>query len=114
MSVTLRSDGNAVDVVIPAVYTNGVTKGDIIVADGWYGVAMNDGVIGDTIAIEVSLREFVFTIPGTVTALKGAILYITAGGIITATATSNTPVLKVTKAKDSNNVIWAKLLPQLS
>lgn len=113
MSVTLRSDGKAVDVVIPSGH-DPVTKGDLIIADGWYGIAMNDGVVGDTIAIEVTQREFVFTIPAAVAAAKGAVLYLTSAGAITATASGNTAALKVTKAKDSNNVIWAKLLPQLS
>ena len=109
MSVTLRSDGKAVDVVLSA----DATKGDLVVAQGWFGVAMNDGVTGDTIAIEVSEREFVFNV-GNVTAAKGDVLYVTSAGAITATATGNKPALKVTKAKDSNNVIWAKVLPQLS
>lgn len=110
MSVTLRSDGKAVDVVLSA----DATKGDLVVAQGWFGVAMNDGVTGDTIAIEVSQREFIFTVPGTVTAAKGDVLYVTSAGVITNTSTSNKAALKVTKAKDSNDVIWAKLLPQLS
>lgn len=109
MSVTLRSDGKAVDVVLSA----DASKGDLVVAEGWFGVAMNDGVTGDTIAIEVSEREFVFEI-GSVVAAKGAVLYVTSAGAITATASGNKAALKVTKAKDSNNVIWAKLLPQLS
>lgn len=112
MAVNLRSDGKAVDVVIPAGYAK-VTKGDLILAEGWYGVAMNDGVKGDTIAIETTQREFVFTVGGSITAAKGDVLYLSNAGAITNTDT-DTPVLKVTKAKDSNNVIWAKLLPQMS
>lgn len=122
MSVNLRSDGKAVDVVIPGSYTDGVAKGDLIVAQGWYGVAMNDGVAGDTIAIEVTQREFVFTVDAGVSAAKGAVLYLDGDNELTDDADDGdaeapvayTPVLKVTKAKDSNNVIWAKLLPQLS
>ena len=110
MSVTLRSDGKAVDVVLSA----DATKGDLVVAQGWFGVAMNDGVTGDTIAIEVSEREFVFAVDAGLTAAKGDVLYVTSAGALSNTAASNKPALKVTKAKDSNNVIWAKVLPQLS
>lgn len=112
MTVNLRSDGRAVDVVIPSKYPT-VTKGDLIQADGWYGVACTNGKQGDVIAIETTQREFAFTVDASVVAAKGDILYIDATtGKITATKGTNTPALRVTKAKDTNNVIWAKLIAQ--
>lgn len=116
MAENLRSDGKAVDVTLGSAFANKpVTKGDLIVAEGWCGIAMHDGVKGDTIAIETTQREFVIPV-GSVAAAKGDVLYadLSSDGPVelTATATNNTPVIKVTKAKDANNYVWAKLLPQ--
>lgn len=74
---------------------------------------MQDAVSGETIALEIAQREHEINI-GSVAGAKGAILYITAAtGAITATAGSGkAPFAKVTVAKDSNNVVWAVLLPQ--
>lgn len=115
MAENLRSDGKAVDVTLGAAFANKpVTKGDLIVAEGWCGIAMHDGVKGDTIAIETTQREFVLPV-GAIAAAKGAVLYadLSADGPVTlVTDNSKTPVIKVTKAKDANNNVWAKLLPQ--
>ena len=124
MAENLRSDGKAVDVTLGSAFNNvAVKKGDLIAAEGWYGIAMHDGTKGDTIAIETTQREFVLPV-GSITATKGAVLYtedLDDGKItLTASAThtsegstvANIPVVKVTKAKDTNNNVWAKLLPQ--
>lgn len=115
MSANLRSDGKAVDVVLE----RDAVKGDLVWAEKFYGVAMNNGSTGDTIAIETTQREFVFKIDAAITAPKGAVLMIdSADGVLkdeNGTYTGDQiRVLKVTKAKDGNNVIWAKLLPQNS
>lgn len=109
MAETLRSDGKAVDVTVDAT----ITKGDVVYKDGFAGIAMQDAVSGETIALEIAQREHEINI-GSVAGAKGAILYITAAtGAITATAGSGkAPFAKVTVAKDSNNVVWAVLLPQ--
>lgn len=110
----LRSDGNAVEVVLTAAVDKGELVTNAHTAAGFFGIAMEDGEIGDTIAIETSMREFELEIPSGVAAAKGAVLYADATtGAITATATNNKPVLKVTVAKDANNIIWAKLAPQV-
>lgn len=110
MAENLRSDGKAVEVVV----TKTVTKGDPVKAQGWQGVAMRDGLSGDTVAIETTQREFAFNVEG-LTAAKGDVLYIVAAtGALTNTSSGNTAFCKVTKAKDSNDIAWAKLLPQLS
>ena len=109
MAETLRSDGKAVDVTVDAT----ITKGDVVYKDGFAGIARQDAVSGETIALEIAQREHEINI-GSVAGAKGAILYITAAtGAITATAGSGkAPFAKVTVAKDSNNVVWAVLLPQ--
>ena len=109
MTANLRSDGKAVDVV---ANKTGL-KGDIVRFEGWNGVAMRDFTSGETVAIETTQREFVFNI-GALTGAKGDVLYLTSAGALSNTASGNTPVIKITKAKNSDNVVWAKLLPQLS
>jgi predicted RecA/RadA family phage recombinase len=103
----LRSDGDAVDVTV----TKHVTKGDVVVADGFNGFAQASASSGEMVALEIALREFEFTVPAGVTANKGDILYVNASGTIT-TTTSDTPFAKVTNQKDANNVVWAVKLPQ--
>lgn len=107
MAETLRSDGKAVDVTVSAT----VTKGDVVLAEGFAGIAMQDAVSGETIALEIAQREHEINV-GSVVAAKGAVLYLTSAGAITATVGSNKPFCKVTVAKDANNVVWAVLLPQ--
>ncbi len=107
MATNLRSDGKAVDVVLSA----DVVSGAPVVAEGWHGIAMTDGATGETIAIEVAPREYELNV-GAVAAAKGAILYLTSGGVVTATSSGNRPFIKVTVAKDAGNVVWGILLPQ--
>lgn len=108
MADSFRSDGKAVDVVV----TGDVTKGEPAYAEGWHGVALADGVSGDTVALEIAAREHEFVVAGGVTAAKGDVLYLTTAGAITNTASGNRPFCKVTVAKDANNVVWGILLPQ--
>lgn len=108
MADSFRSDGKAVDVVVAAA----VTKGSPVVAEGWHGVAMADAASGETVALEVAAREHEFTVGGGVTAAKGDILYLTSAGAFTNTSSGNRPFIKVTVAKDANNVVWGILLPQ--
>lgn len=104
---SMRSDGKAVDVTV----TKTITKGDPTYAEGFYGIAMQDAVSGETIAIEIATREHEINI-GSVAGAKGAVLYITSDGEITATSSGNKPFCKVTQAKDANNIVWAVLLGQ--
>lgn len=107
MAETLRSDGKAVEVTLTAT----VAKGDVLLLDKFFGIAMEAGVSGDIIAIEIAQREHEIAIPEAVSAAKGDVLYLDASGVITATNT-DTPFLKVTKEKDANNYVWGILLPQ--
>lgn len=116
MAENLRSDGKAVDVTLGDAFNNvAVKKGDLIKAEGWCGIAMHDGTKGDKIAVEVTQREFVLPV-GNIAANKGAVLYadLTNDGKVSLVVdNTKTPVIKVTKAKDAQNYVWAKLLPQL-
>ncbi len=103
-----RSDGKAVDVTL----TSTVLKDSVVVADGFFGIAMQNGSSGDQIALEIDQVENEVVVPEGVTAAKGDVLYITSAGVITNTSSGNKAFLKVTAAKDSNNVVWGVLLPQ--
>ncbi len=102
-----RSDGQAVDVVLTAA----ATKDGLYVVDGFFGIAMQDGVSGDTIALEIAQVENEIVVGSGVTAAKGDVLYVSTAGVVTNTDTDKA-FLKVTVAKDSNNVVWGILLPQ--
>lgn len=108
MAETFRSDGKAVDVTA----TTTVTKGDAVRIDGFNGIAMQDAVSGETIALEIATREHEINIGAGVTGALGAVIYMTSAGALTNTVGSNTPFCKVTKAKDANNYVWAVLLGQ--
>lgn len=108
MAETLRSDGKAVDVTV----TGTVTKGDVVLAEGFAGIAMQDAVSGETIALEIATREHEINLGAGVSGAKGAVIYLTSAGALTNTVGSNKPFCKVTVAKDSNNICWAVLLPQ--
>lgn len=107
MTVTLRSDGKAVDVEL----TETTAKGEVISIDGFFGITMAAGSSGDTVAIEIAQREHEISIPGELTANRGDILYLDSSGAIT-TTDSDKPFMKVTVAKDANNYVWGILLPQ--
>jgi predicted RecA/RadA family phage recombinase len=105
----MRSDGKAVEVTL----LEATTKDSLVLVDGFIGFAMQDGSSGDVIALEIAQREFEITVDGAITAAKGDILYMDSSGDISNTASGNTPFMKVTSAKDANNVVWGILLPQL-
>lgn len=112
---TLRSDGKAVDVVYSgsnAGVTGDIAKGDIVVAEGFFGVAMNNAASGETVALEIAAREHEIKVGSGITAAKGDVLYVSSTGAITNTDTDKA-FLKVTKAKNSSDYVWGIILPQV-
>jgi predicted RecA/RadA family phage recombinase len=108
---TFVSDGKAIDVVL----AEDTTKGTLVVAEGWVGIALADGAADDTIAIEVE-REHEIVVPSGVTAAKGDILYVEdtdGNGVVTNTDTDKA-FGKVTVAKNAANAVTFKFLPQLT
>lgn len=108
MADSLRSDGKAVDVIADAA----VTKGTPVYTEDFAGIAMQDASSGESVAIEIAQREHEITVDAAVTANKGDILYIHGDGVVNATAGSGVAFMKVTVAKDANNIVWGVLLPQ--
>ena len=106
MAETFRQDGKSVDVVADV----DVTKGDVVLAQGFHGIAMSDAAAGDTVAIEVESRVHALNV-GALAAAKGAQLYISASKTLTTTNTDRY-FGRVVRAKDSNNVAWVRLAAQ--
>jgi hypothetical protein len=112
----LESDGKAVSTTLVAT----VTKGAVVYAQGWLGLAGGDGVSGDTVAVIVDDREYQFKVPAGLTVTKGMIVYITV-----ATTTGNYPddeayttsagagkwaFFKATADKDGNNIVTGVMI----
>ena len=108
------SDGKTINVVAPA---GGVTAGKLYRIDGWNGVAELTVAAGATFPLNIDPTfEFLIPMPAAVAAAVGAVLYMppASGGAgetaLTATATGNMAAVKVTQAKDANNIVGVRLL----
>lgn len=108
---SFRSDGKTTRVTAPY----DVTKDIPLHADGWFGMTLHDADSGDIVALETE-REHNIVVDQAVTAAKGDILYInkTTGVVNTTNSGSTKAFGKVTVAKDSNNNVSIKLLPQVT
>jgi hypothetical protein len=114
-------EGDGKSVYVDLLYS--VTKDQVMVADGWLGIAATDGDSGDTIAEVVDMREYQFTVPSTLSVSKGQIVYIditdttghtpddTAYG--TSAGSNCVAFFKATADKDVNNVVTGIMLGQL-
>lgn len=107
-----RSDGKSVDVVAAAARTKGLP----VLEEGFVGFPQTDAAIGETYALNIAQEEFEVEVGAGVVAAKGDVLWITAGHVVddTAAAGANRPFLRVTVAKDANNIVWGILLPQIA
>ena len=106
-----RTDGRAVDVVS----TVALEKDVPVYLEGFHGFTMDRCAANDSVAIDVAEQVWEFAVPAGVSAPKGTTLYISTDGNHTISATSGAGVVafaKVVEAKDANNVVWAKQLPQ--
>ena len=103
-----RSDGKAIDVVVPSGQT--WEAGDPVYAQGWHGFAMSAGEEGDVVAIEIEQSVWEMDLGAGITGAKGDLVYITtATGALSGTAGTGKVVFgKVVLAKDSNNIAWVR------
>jgi predicted RecA/RadA family phage recombinase len=102
---SFRGDGKSVKVEV----SQEILKGDPVYAEGFTGIALGYAGSGEEVAIEVARREHEITVGAGVTANKGDILYIDSSSTITNTDTDE-PFMKVTVAKDANNVVRGILI----
>lgn len=106
-----ESDGKAVNVTLSAT----VSRGDVVYADGWLGIAAESGVSGDSIALIIEPVEYQFTVPAALSVSKGDTVYIDTAqvtghipddaGYATASGAGLLPLFKATADKDVNNVV---------
>jgi hypothetical protein len=106
-----RSDGKAVDLVVPAGQS--WEAGDPVYAQGFHGFAMAAGAAGTVVAVEIEQSVWEMELPAGVTGAKGDLVYISTDGANTITGASgagNTAFAKVVLAKDSNNTAYVRHL----
>lgn len=112
-----ESDGKALNVTL----TNGdVVKGAVAVVQGWLGIAGEDALSGETLALIVDDREHQVEVPVGLTATKGMILYITIATITghypddeaytTTAGAGKLAFMKLTSSKDANNIVTGIML----
>lgn len=109
-------DGRAVDVLL----TGTIRKGDVLLADGWLGIANSAGDSGDTISLSEAQEEWVFDVGASLSVAKGDIVYVTIAsltgqqptlaGYSTSSGAGKYRLFKAVTAKDSNNFVRGILL----
>lgn len=107
-----RTDGRAVDVLVSGA---AVEKDAPVYFQGFHGFTMDRAEVGELVAIDVAEQVWEIEIPSALAAAKGATLSISTDGnhtIGAAEAADSVPFVKVVEAKDANNIVWAKQLPQ--
>ena len=67
---------------------------------------------GETVSLEIAPREHAVKVASGTTAPKGGILYIHANGVVNSTSASGVAFMKVTRAKNSDDIVWGVLLQQ--
>lgn len=112
-----ESDGKAVNVTLDA---GDVAKGAVIYADGWLGLAGEDALSGETLALIADDREYQFKVPAGLAVAKGAIVYITVATVTghypddeaytTSAGAGKLAFFKATAAKDSNNIVTGVMI----
>ncbi len=106
-----ESDGKSVNVTLSAA----VSRGDVVYADGWLGIAAEGGAAGESIALTIEPIEYQFTVPSTLAVSKGETVYIDTTdltghlpdetGYAKAAAANLLPLFKATSDQDANDVV---------
>ncbi|MBZ0316329.1 MAG: DUF2190 family protein [Anaerolineae bacterium] len=114
----LESDGKAVNVDL----TSTVAKGQVAYVDSWLGIASDDGVSGDTIALSIDEREYQLTVPTALAVVKGEEIWIDVTDLTghipdstayyKATGANRVRFFKATSDQDANDIVTVKMLQQ--
>lgn len=120
IAAPFESDGKSANVSLTAA----VTKGAVMYAEGWLGIAGGDGASGDTVACIVDEREYQFKVPAGLTVTKGLIVYITVAtttghypddeAYTTSAGSGKWAFFKATADKDSNNIVTGIMIAKAS
>jgi hypothetical protein len=111
----LKGDGRATNVTAPA---GTISFGELYRIDGWTGIALANVASGDTkrdFALEVSAERIWYVNVGAVAAVKGDLLFWTAGagfkaGASALATTGVGPAVKIEETKDGNNIAGVRVL----
>lgn len=112
-----ESDGKAVNVTLNA---GNVVKGAVVLVEGWLGIAGEDALSGETLALIADDREYQFHVPAGLAVAKGAIVYITIATVTghypddeaytTTAGAGKWAFFKATAAKDANNIVTGVMI----
>lgn len=112
----LESDGKSVTVTL----SYSVDIHELVVVEGWIGIASENGDSGEQIALQADDREYQFTVPAGLAVAKGDIVYITVATLTghkpddaaytTTAGAGKVALFKATAAKDSNNMVTGVML----
>ena len=108
------SDGKALNFVAPA---GGVLAGRLYRVAGWNHIALVDALVGETYVGEVDpAANYRIPVPAGLAGAVGDVYYFPPASpqvgstALTATATANVIAVKVTEAKDGNNIMGVRVL----
>jgi hypothetical protein len=112
----LESDGKSVHVTL----SYPVSVHELVVVEGWVGIAGEDGESGEMVALATDDREYQFTVPAALDVAKGAIVYLEVADLTghkpddsaysTTAGAGKVALFKATAAKDVNNMVTGLLL----
>lgn len=118
--IYLAGAGKSVTVTV----VESVLKGELILAQGWLGIAAADATSGNSVALIVDNREYQFKVPATLSVAKGQIVYIDTTAVTnnhptdaawsTSPGTNRVALFKATMDKDANNVVTGIMLANAS
>lgn len=77
MKTYQESQGASVQLALTAT----IEAGDAVYVNGWLGIAADDGVSGDIIAVTIKEEEYQFELGGSLNPDVGAIVYVTLSGV---------------------------------
>lgn len=114
----LESDGKAVNVDL----TSTVAKNQLAYVDAWLGIASDDGVSGDAIALSIDEREYQIQVPTALAVVKGEEIWIDVTDLTghipdstayyKATGANRVRFFKATSDQDANDIVTVKMLQQ--
>lgn len=116
-----ESDGASVTVSLVST----IVVNDVILANGWLGIANGAGDSGDSVALSISRNEYQFTVPSGLAVSKGDIVRIDTTAVTgtnippsgaynkSAESATNINLFKATADKDANHMVTGILLAGL-
>lgn len=112
----LESDGKSVTVTL----SYSVDIHELVVVEGWVGIASENGDSGEQIALQADDREYQFTVPAGLSVAKGQIVFLEVADLTghkpddtaytTTAGAGKVALFKATMAKDTDNMVTGIML----